>query len=328
MLVLPQRVDVLPGGREHARDINSVDIGGGVTLRVGRYGPYIERGEERASVPEDLAPDELTVALAEELLAAPSGDHPLGTDPVSGLQIVAKTGRYGPYVTEVLPETAPKSAKPRTGSLFKDMSLDTVTLEDALRLLSLPRVVGVDPADGLEITAQNGRYGPYLKKGTDSRSIEREDQLLSITLDEALAVYAQPKARGRAAAAPPAARAGRGPRDGEADRHQGRALRGLRHRRRDERDAAQGRHRRGRHRRAGRGAAGREASSRSGEEGCPAPRQEGREEGDQEVGREEDSQGRGRSVLVTGRRSRCPSLSRRVRRRRSPSAGSGSRPST
>ncbi len=186
-----------------AREINSVDIGGGITLRVGRYGPYIERGEERASVPEDLAPDELTVALAEELLAAPSGDHRLGHDPVSGLEIVAKTGRYGPYVTEVLAEGAPKNAKPRTGSLFKDMSLDTVTLEDALRLLSLPRVVGVDPADSVEITAQNGRYGPYLKKGTDSRSIEREEQLFSITLDEALAIYALPKARGRAAAAPP-----------------------------------------------------------------------------------------------------------------------------
>ncbi|HYN75431.1 MAG TPA: type I DNA topoisomerase, partial [Candidatus Limnocylindria bacterium] len=125
-----------------ARAINSVDIGAGITLRVGRYGPYIERGEERASVPEDLAPDELTVAHAEELLAAPSGDRPLGTDPTSGLAILAKTGRYGPYVTEVLPEDAPKKARPRTGSLFKDMSLDTVTLEDALRLLSLPRVVG------------------------------------------------------------------------------------------------------------------------------------------------------------------------------------------
>ena len=122
---------------------------------------------------------------------------------MSGLEIVAKSGRYGPYVTEVLPEGAPKNAKPRTGSLFKDMSLDTVTLEEALRLLSLPRTVGVDPADGVEITAQNGRYGPYLKKGTDSRSIEREDQLLTITLEEALAVYALPKARGRAAAAPP-----------------------------------------------------------------------------------------------------------------------------
>ncbi len=190
-------------GEIDARDINTVPIGEGIVLRVGRYGPYVERGEERASVPEDLAPDELTVEHAQELLAAPSGERELGSDPVSGLPIVAKSGRFGPYVTEVLPETAAKGAKPRTGSLFKDMNLDTVTLEDALRLLSLPRVVGVDPTDDAEITAQNGRYGPYLKKGTDSRSIEREDQLFSMTLEEALAVFAQPKTRGRRAAAPP-----------------------------------------------------------------------------------------------------------------------------
>ena len=121
--------------------------------------------------------------------------------PESGLEVVAKNGRYGPYVTEVLPEDAPKSAKPRTGSLFKSMSLDTVTLDDAVKLLSLPRVVGV-AEDGEEITAQNGRYGPYLKKGTDSRSIESEEQLLTITLEQALAIYAQPKQRGRAAANP------------------------------------------------------------------------------------------------------------------------------
>ena len=181
-------------------------------LRVGRYGPYIERGEkdaeghQRADVPEDLAPDELTVEYAEELLAKPSGDFELGTDPVTGHQIVAKDGRYGPYVTEMLPEGTPKTGKnavkPRTASLFKSMSLDTVTLEDALKLMSLPRVVGTD-AEGEEITAQNGRYGPYLKKGTDSRSLETEDQLFTITLDEALAIYAQPKQRGRAAAKPP-----------------------------------------------------------------------------------------------------------------------------
>jgi DNA topoisomerase-1 len=113
---------------------------------------------------------------------------------------VAKNGRYGPYVTEVLPDDAPKSAKPRTSSLFKSMALETVTLQDALRLLTLPRVVGVDPSDGEEITAQNGRYGPYLKKGTDSRTLASEEQLLTLTLEEALAVYAQPKQRGRAAA--------------------------------------------------------------------------------------------------------------------------------
>jgi DNA topoisomerase-1 len=184
-----------------AREVNTIDIGGGISLRVGRYGPYIERGEERAAVPEELAPDELTVEKAEELLAAPSGDRELGVDPASGRTIVAKAGRYGPYVTEVLPEDAPKSLKPRTGSLFKTMTLDTVTLDDALRLLTLPRVVGADPETGDEITAQNGRYGPYLKKGSDSRSIESEEQLLTITLPEALAIYAQPKQRGRGRAA-------------------------------------------------------------------------------------------------------------------------------
>ncbi|MGW3561191.1 type I DNA topoisomerase [Streptomyces sp. NPDC000963] len=199
-------------GAIDAREISSFPVGNGIVLRVGRYGPYVERGEkdaeghQRADVPDDLAPDELTVELAEELLAKPSGDFELGTDPASGHQIVAKDGRYGPYVTEILPEGTPKTGKnavkPRTASLFKSMSLDTVTLEDALRLMSLPRVVGAD-AEGVEITAQNGRYGPYLKKGTDSRSLTDEEQLFTITLDEALAIYAQPKQRGRAAAKPP-----------------------------------------------------------------------------------------------------------------------------
>ncbi|MEU5657905.1 type I DNA topoisomerase [Streptomyces sp. NPDC047737] len=199
-------------GAIDAREISSFPVGNGIKLRVGRYGPYIERGEkdseghQRADVPEDLAPDELSVELAEELLAKPSGDFELGADPVSGNQIIAKDGRYGPYVTEVLPEGTPKTGKnavkPRTASLFKTMSLDTVTLADALKLMSLPRVVGED-AEGVEITAQNGRYGPYLKKGTDSRSLTSEDQLFDITLEEALAIYAQPKQRGRAAAKPP-----------------------------------------------------------------------------------------------------------------------------
>lgn len=199
-------------GAIDAREISSFPVGEGIVLRVGRYGPYIERGEkdsenhQRADVPDDMAPDELTVEFAEELLAKPSGDFELGTDPESGHEIVAKDGRYGPYVTEVLPEGTPKTGKnavkPRTASLFKSMSLDTVTLAEALKLMSLPRVVGTD-AEGIEITAQNGRYGPYLKKGTDSRSLETEDQLFNITLDEALAIYAQPKQRGRAAAKPP-----------------------------------------------------------------------------------------------------------------------------
>jgi DNA topoisomerase-1 len=199
-------------GAIDAREISSFPVGNDIKLRVGRYGPYVERGEkeaeghQRADVPEDLAPDELTVEYAEELLAKPSGDFELGTDPATGHQIIARDGRYGPYVTEVLPEGTPKTGKnavkPRTASLFKNMSLDTVTLEDALKLMSLPRVVGTD-AEGVEITAQNGRYGPYLKKGTDSRSLENEEQLFSITLEEALAIYAQPKQRGRAAAKPP-----------------------------------------------------------------------------------------------------------------------------
>ncbi|WP_181806375.1 type I DNA topoisomerase [Streptomyces shenzhenensis] len=199
-------------GAIDAREVSSFPVGNGIVLRVGRYGPYIERGEkdseghQRADVPEDLAPDELSVELAEELLAKPSGDFELGADPQTGHQIIARDGRYGPYVTEVLPEGTPKTGKnavkPRTASLFKSMSLDTVTLEDALKLMSLPRVVGTD-AEGQEITAQNGRYGPYLKKGTDSRSLTSEDQLFTITLEEALQIYAQPKQRGRAAAKPP-----------------------------------------------------------------------------------------------------------------------------
>jgi DNA topoisomerase-1 len=211
-------------GAIDAREISSFPVGNGVMLRVGRYGPYVERGEkdseghQRADVPDDLAPDELTVEYAEELLAKPSGDFELGTDPESGHQIVAKDGRYGPYVTEILPEGTPKTGKnavkPRTASLFKSMSLDTVTLADALKLMSLPRVVGTD-AEGVEITAQNGRYGPYLKKGTDSRSLETEDQLFGITLDEALAIYAQPKQRGRAAAKPPLKELGTDPVSGK-----------------------------------------------------------------------------------------------------------------
>ncbi|MEV4860844.1 type I DNA topoisomerase [Streptomyces ossamyceticus] len=211
-------------GAIDAREVSSFPVGNDIVLRVGRYGPYIERGEkdseghQRADIPEDLAPDELNVELAEELLAKPSGDFELGTDPATGHQIVAKDGRYGPYVTEILPEGTPKTGKnavkPRTASLFKTMSLDTVTLDDALKLMSLPRVVGAD-AEGQEITAQNGRYGPYLKKGTDSRSLQTEDQLFTITLEEALEIYSQPKQRGRAAAKPPLKELGADPVSGK-----------------------------------------------------------------------------------------------------------------
>jgi DNA topoisomerase I len=190
-----------------ARGLSTFPVGdadSGVVLRVGRYGPYVEDREgERGNVPDDLPPDELTVERARELIADQSGsDKELGSHPDSGRPIVAKAGRYGPYVSEVLPDDAPKSAKPRTASLFKTMSLDTITLEEAVTLLTLPRVVGVDPESGEEITAQNGRYGPYLKKGTDSRSIDSEEQLLTIGLDEALQIYSQPKQRGRRAADP------------------------------------------------------------------------------------------------------------------------------
>ncbi|MBD0863285.1 type I DNA topoisomerase [Gordonia sp. zg691] len=273
-----------------ARQVNSIRLfddeqGRPIYVRVGRFGPYLERNVatgpdaepdlQRANLPADITPDELTLAVAEKLFATPQEGRSLGVDPATGHEIVAKEGRFGPYVTEILPsdddddddgesgndgaapatipagptprdggsssgsgaggsespdadvvpldapgggtatktkpaakKTAKKAAKkagpkPRTGSLFKTMDISTVTLDDALKLLSLPRVVGVDPESGDEITAQNGRYGPYLKKGSDSRSLGSEEQLFEITLDDALKIYSEPKRRGRAAAAPP-----------------------------------------------------------------------------------------------------------------------------
>ena len=185
------------------REVSSFPLAGtDITVRVGRYGPYLERDGQRVNVPEDMAPDELTAERAGELLSQPNEDVVLGTDPGTGLQVIAKSGRFGPYVTELPPEDAPASAKPRTASLLKSMSLDTVTLDDALKLLSLPRVIG--ELDGEEVTVQNGRYGPYVKKGTDSRSLDSEEQLFTFTLAEAKDLFSQPKARGRArAAAPP-----------------------------------------------------------------------------------------------------------------------------
>ena len=187
-----------------ARDVSSFPLAGSdIVVRVGRYGPYLERDGQRVNVPDDIAPDELTVEKAEELFSQPNEDVLLGADPDSGLPVVAKAGRFGPYVTEQLPDDAPASAKPRTASLLKSMALDTVTLADALKLLSLPRTLG--ELDGEPVTVQNGRYGPYVKKGTDSRSLETEEQLFSMTLAEAKELFAQPKARGRrtGAAAPP-----------------------------------------------------------------------------------------------------------------------------
>jgi len=217
-----------------ARDINSIpmftdDQGRTVYVRVGRYGPYLERevdgASQRANLPEDLPPDELTAEIAEKLFATPQEGRSLGVDPETGHEIVVKEGRFGPYVTEVIPEqeqptngSGKKKAakvKPRTGSLFKSMTPETVTLEDALKLLSLPRVVGTDPESGEEITAQNGRYGPYLKKGTDSRSLASEEQIFDITLDEALKIYAEPKRRGRQASAAPLKELGPDPQSGK-----------------------------------------------------------------------------------------------------------------
>ncbi len=213
-----------PGVKPLTEDLGAIDAraiatfpieGTDASLRVGRYGAYVERGDERANIPVDLAPDELTAEKAEQLLAEPSGDRELGANPDTGLAIVAKSGRYGPYVTEVLPEGSPKAAKPRTASLFSSMSLTTVTLEDALRLLGLPRAVGTDPADGVEILAQNGRYGPYLTKDKDSRSLGSEEEIFTVTLEQALALFAQPKQRrGRGEAKPPLRELGNDPTTG------------------------------------------------------------------------------------------------------------------
>jgi DNA topoisomerase-1 len=198
-----------------AREINSIPISDDITVRVGRYGPYIQRGDDRVSLPDEMAPDELTPEKAAELLAAPSGDRELGTDPATGLPVFVRAGRYGPYVQ--LGEAGDtkgggggdgadrtKGQKPRTGSLFRTMDPTSVTLEQALKLLELPRVVGID-ADRVEIVAANGRYGPYIKRDKDTRSLPSEDALFTVTVDEALALLAQPKTRrgqGQASAPP------------------------------------------------------------------------------------------------------------------------------
>ncbi|MGN6221735.1 MAG: type I DNA topoisomerase [Microbacterium sp.] len=224
-------------GEIDARALNSTPIGDVATLRFGKYGPYLEVPDKtnpeaeprRVNIPEDLAPDELTPAKAQELIDAPvAGDRVLGENPANGKLVLVKDGRFGPYVQEadppaaeevdeatgevvaVEPEPAPKkrgakkeaAPKPRTASLFKSMSVDTIDLDTALKLLDLPRTVGIDPETETPITAQNGRYGPYLKKGTDSRTLQSEQQIFDITLEEALAVYAQPKygARGASSA--------------------------------------------------------------------------------------------------------------------------------
>ena len=191
-----------------ARAVNSLDLGGGVTVRVGRYGPYLEREDEaRANIPSDVAPDELTPNKVAELFKEAENDgRVLGMNPENGRDIVAMNGRFGPYVSEVISEEeqagSKKKIKPATASLFKSMDLATVSLEEALKLLSLPREIGKDE-EGTPITAQNGRYGPYIKRGADSRSLESEEQIFSLSLEDALALLAQPKTRGRRAAKPP-----------------------------------------------------------------------------------------------------------------------------
>ncbi len=200
-----------------AREINSTPIGvdeHGVPIvaRSGRYGPYVARGEDTASIPEDIAPDELTVEKAIELLNAPSGDRTLGTDPDTGLPVLVKTGRYGPYVQlgEIDPDATPKQ-KPRTASLFKTMSPEAVTLREALQLLTIPRELGPHPDNGEPVVALNGRFGPYLKWGSETRSLETEEELMSITLEEALAKLAEPKKRRGRTAAPPLKELGKEP---------------------------------------------------------------------------------------------------------------------
>jgi DNA topoisomerase-1 len=191
-----------------ARDVSSFPLAGtDIVVRVGRYGPYLERDGQRVNVPADIAPDELTPERAAELFDRPSSDVTLGTDPETGRQIVARAGRFGPYVTEVLPDGV--AGKPRSSSLLKSMALDTVTLQDALRLLSLPRTLG--ELDGDAVTVQNGRYGPYVKKGSDSRSLDNEEQLFTFTLADAKELYDQPKTRGRRAPAPPLRELGEDP---------------------------------------------------------------------------------------------------------------------
>ena len=206
-------------GAIDAREINSIPIGTDaagrqIVTRVGRYGPYLQRDDERASIPDDLAPDELTLDRAQELLDAPSHDRVLGTDPDSGLEVQVRAGRFGPYVQ--LGSAAEGGEKPRTSSLFSSMTPSSITLEQALELLRLPRAVGTDPETKQEILAANGRFGPYLKRGSDTRSLASEDQLLTVTLDEALALFAQPKThRGRGRSAGPLRELGPDPETGQ-----------------------------------------------------------------------------------------------------------------
>jgi DNA topoisomerase-1 len=185
-------------GEIDAREVNSIPLGNDgdgtpVVVRVGRFGPYLQRGEDRVSIPADLAPDELSLERALELLVTPPSDRELGVDPATGLVVSVRVGRFGPYVQ--LGGSEAKGEKPPRASLFKSMTPDTLTLAEALELLHLPRVVGVDPATGDEIVARNGRYGPYLQRGKESRSLGSEEQLLAIDLAGALELFSRPKER-------------------------------------------------------------------------------------------------------------------------------------
>lgn len=182
----PRMIGTIPIGND--------DDGTAIVARIGRYGPYVERGEERASIPEDVSPDELTVEKAVELLQDQNaGDKILGTDHETGLVVLGKTGRFGPYV-QLGEQVEDSKQKPKRASLFKTMSLDELSLDDALKLLSLPRTLGHD-TDGVEIVALNGRYGPYIQRGSDRRSLENEEQLFSLDVQEALKLLADPPRR-------------------------------------------------------------------------------------------------------------------------------------
>jgi DNA topoisomerase-1 len=211
-------------GAIDAQAINTMKMGEDIEIRVGRFGAYLQQGQgddrKFANIPEQMAPDELTLPVAIELLAKPSGERKLGVDPETGLEVIAKSGRFGAYITEVFPEEIVEEGakkkrkkkdapKPKTASLLSTMSLDTVDLSDALRLLSLPRALG-SYQDEI-ITVQNGRYGPYMKHGADSRTLTSEDQLFSIGLEEAIEIYKQPKVRRRGVAKPPLKELGKDP---------------------------------------------------------------------------------------------------------------------
>ena len=203
-------------GESDPRLINSFEIAEGIQLRTGKYGPYLEvmeDGERKlVNIPEGLTPDELTHEKAIELINTPAAeDRVLGAEPTSGLDIIVKDGRYGAYVT-LVDEGNPK---PKTASLFKTMTVSTVSLEEAIKLLSQPRVLGLDPESGVEITAQNGKFGPYLKRGTDSRSLTAEEQIFELTLDEAVEIYKQPKYGARRTASTPLREFGEDPASGQ-----------------------------------------------------------------------------------------------------------------